>query len=295
MSEAESYAAPYRDPADVGTEVRLLRSRRAGIVRVSHGGGVFSDPPADAYLLTTPLQGSPYVECTFAGYRLRDRTYPGDLILQPIQDGASGEAEGAVTIQMMAIDGPWLRGLHEETARGSPLDLEALSAQTWRDPLVFNLIERIWEKIDIEGTAAQAWVDSAMALIARTLFDRAGQPGPQREGAARLSVAQVDRLRQFVEANLAEPIGIAEMAAEVGLSQFHFIRAFKAARHQTPHQFMTMCRLERARLLVQFTENPLAGIAYATGFSSQAHMTTRFRQVLGVTPGALRRRTAGTA
>jgi AraC family transcriptional regulator len=78
------------------------------------------------------------------------------------------------------------------------------------------------------------------------------------------------------------------MAAACGLSSGFFLRAFKAATGQAPHQFLLARRLIEARRLLEQTGAGAAEIAALTGFCSQAHMTTAFRRALGVTPAAYR-------
>ncbi len=104
-----------------------------------------------------------------------------------------------------------------------------------------------------------------------------------------LSRANLDRAMEFVEDNLASPLGLEEMAEAVGLSAYHFARGFKAALGQSPHQFTLERRVARARLALEQTDASLAEIALDTGFSDQSHMTTMFRKILGVTPGQIRR------
>ena len=52
---------------------------------------------------------------------------------------------------------------------------------------------------------------------------------------------------------------------------------------------MIDARLRRTKCMLAGTDHSFADIAYACGFSSQAHMTTAFRKNLGTTPGAYRR------
>ncbi len=112
-----------------------------------------------------------------------------------------------------------------------------------------------------------------------------GQPA-QPAGLCR---ADLDRAIEFVEDNLARPLGLEDIAEAVGLSTYYFAREFKAALGQSPHQFTLERRVARARLALEQTDAPLAEIALETGFSDQPHMTTMFRKILGVTPGQLRR------
>ncbi len=79
------------------------------------------------------------------------------------------------------------------------------------------------------------------------------------------------------------------LAAEAGYSRAHFARMFRAATGQTPHRYLLHLRLTRAQKLLERRDNALVDIAAMCGFSSQSHMTTAFRQLLGLTPAQYRR------
>jgi AraC family transcriptional regulator len=96
------------------------------------------------------------------------------------------------------------------------------------------------------------------------------------------------RVRDYVTAHLEENISIQVLAAIVGLSRYHFARAFKQSEGVTPHQFLLQCRVQRAQELLAGTELPLAQIALAAGFSDQSHCSRRFRKLVGVTPSRYR-------
>ena len=87
---------------------------------------------------------------------------------------------------------------------------------------------------------------------------------------------------------MARDLSLAEIAAEVGLSQQHFARAFKVSTGMPPHRYLLQRRLERASQLLMTTPLSLAEISLTCGFSSQAPMTTAFCQAYAATPGKLR-------
>ena len=77
----------------------------------------------------------------------------------------------------------------------------------------------------------------------------------------------------------------------VGLTRFHFIRAFKQAAGVPPHQFMIRRRVDRAQELLAERNTSIAEVADRTGFGSSIQMTRAFRRVIGTTPSAVRRST----
>ncbi|WP_367256812.1 helix-turn-helix transcriptional regulator [Pseudomonas sp. stari2] len=95
-------------------------------------------------------------------------------------------------------------------------------------------------------------------------------------------------LDEFIDAGLDGPLGIQTMAQLLELSEGYFIRAFKQATGKSPHSYLIDRRLARARALMRDSTASLAEIALACGFNSQAHMTSAFKQRLGVSPAQLR-------
>jgi len=96
------------------------------------------------------------------------------------------------------------------------------------------------------------------------------------------------RVREYVEAHLEHSIRIQILAEIVGLSVFHFARAFKQSEGLTPHAYLIQRRVRRVQELLANTNLPLSEIAMASGFSDQSHCTRRFRERTGVTPSNYR-------
>ena len=97
------------------------------------------------------------------------------------------------------------------------------------------------------------------------------------------------RVVEYVEAHLAEPMTVADLATVAAMSPSHVSRAFRAATGEAVWAFVQRRRCERARALLATTRLPIAEVAYRTGFAGQAHLTTSLRRRYGATPGALRR------
>jgi AraC-like DNA-binding protein len=97
------------------------------------------------------------------------------------------------------------------------------------------------------------------------------------------------QVHEYVEAHLEDNVGVDVLAAMVGLSLFHFVRAFKESEGVTPHRYMLWRRIRRAQELLRSTNLPLTEIALASGFSHHSHFSNRFHQEVGVSPSTFRR------
>ena len=95
-------------------------------------------------------------------------------------------------------------------------------------------------------------------------------------------------LRAFIDRHYAKPLTIERLARRAGLSPFHFIRIFRAAFGQTPHQYVRARRIERAKELLVTTPLPVTEICDQIGFHSLGSFSSLFRRLTGETPAAYR-------
>lgn len=145
-------------------------------------------------------------------------------------------------------------------------------------------------ELDEGGAGGRLYLEGLASSLAVHLSRRYGTPG-RRASLAKggLSPAQLRRVVEYINAHLGDELGLVELSSVAGLSPNHFGEAFKASTGTPPHRYVTEKRVQQARELLRDKERPLGEIAYAVGFSSQAHLTTNFRRVTGVTPGRFRR------
>src|SRR6185436_19413981 len=101
---------------------------------------------------------------------------------------------------------------------------------------------------------------------------------------------QLDRAVEYLQAHLGEDISLREIAAEAGLSPYHFARLFKESTSLTPHQYLIRCRVERGKGLLQVADNSIGDVALQVGFCDQSHFSAHFKRVYGVTPREFVRR-----
>lgn len=109
-------------------------------------------------------------------------------------------------------------------------------------------------------------------------------------GAAHIAHAVRDRLADEV----TTPPSLAELAADLGLSRYQLLRAFRTTMGIPPYAWLAQHRVNRARGLLETGLRP-AEVAALVGFADQAHLTRWFRRVLGVTPAAYRASVSATA
>jgi len=129
-------------------------------------------------------------------------------------------------------------------------------------------------------------------LLADTLGVYLAQHASRRGDTSALTrefAADLEKTLERMEASIASGISVDELARAAAMSPSAFARAFKRAFGVSPHRYLTERRIEIAKHLLERTHFSIAEIALETGFSSQAHLTNRFREHVELTPRQYRR------
>ncbi len=111
-----------------------------------------------------------------------------------------------------------------------------------------------------------------------------------------LAVLEDRRLGEALDAMLAhpeQPHGLEALAAEAGMSRSSFLAHFNQAFGQSPHEFLTHCRLKKAAQLLRATDLPVKAIAGRVGYRSRSSFSRAFKASFGTDPNAFREDPAG--
>jgi AraC-like DNA-binding protein len=111
---------------------------------------------------------------------------------------------------------------------------------------------------------------------------------PARGDVGSLPSCRLRRVTEYIQQNLDKDLALAELAAVVYMSPYHFARLFRYSTGVPPHRFVVRQRIARARDILATPELSIAQVSRLVGFRTPSHFTTVFRRVLGITPGAYR-------
>lgn len=150
-------------------------------------------------------------------------------------------------------------------------------------------IERIGWMMQAEDHDAypggRLFADSLAAALAVRLLALQSRPAPAERKTRALPAWRLRHVIEYIDANLAQDLTLAELAAIAGFSVSHFKPLFKAATGVPVHRFVLERRVEHARSRLLDGRANITQIALETGFSHPSHMARCMRRVLGVNPG----------
>ena len=107
------------------------------------------------------------------------------------------------------------------------------------------------------------------------------------EGEA--GVDQINTIVDRITSNLAEPIVMADIASELGMSESRFSRFFKRSTGNSFTDFVNRVRINSACHLLMQTDHYVTDICYQVGFNNVANFNRRFLEIKGMTPTEFRR------
>lgn len=209
---------------------------------------------------------------------------PGSLVLMDedeLHTGHAATAEGW-RYRMVYIEASTLSELTGQRVR-------RFAQPTVDDPA---LGQRVTAALDVlwQGADDPLAFDSQLCLLATALVARHGQ-GSVAPPVAGLAPEVLARVRDYIEAHLHGPLRLDDLAAQAGLSPFHFLRRFKQSTRHTPQVFVQARRGARAKALLARGLAP-AEVAASVGLSDQPHLNRLLRRLYGITPGAYQRQLA---
>ena len=105
-------------------------------------------------------------------------------------------------------------------------------------------------------------------------------------------IAHLRGARDLMDLRFEDPLDLDEMAAAAGFSKFHFARAFKDAYGETPANYLTRRRVERAKDLLRSANLTLTEVRTLAEFSSLGSFSSRFSELVGMSPSAFQRASA---
>jgi AraC-like DNA-binding protein len=100
---------------------------------------------------------------------------------------------------------------------------------------------------------------------------------------------RIVQAKLFIDGHFREKLNLDDIAEEASFSRFHFIRLFRRAYGNTPHQYMMSLRMMEAERLMADPGLKIQDICFDIGFESVGTFTTQFTKLYGKTPKARQR------
>jgi AraC-like DNA-binding protein len=106
-------------------------------------------------------------------------------------------------------------------------------------------------------------------------------------------LARLRRVRDRIDREYAQPLDVEALARGAHMSAGHLSRQFRRAYGESPYSYLMTRRIERAMALLRRGDLSVTEVCFAVGCASLGTFTTRFTELVGMSPGTYRRQAAG--
>jgi AraC family transcriptional regulator len=190
--------------------------------------------------------------------------------------------------------------LNQTTQELMQVEIELIPQLAIEDPVVQQLALALKLEIQTGCMSGKLYGELLGTALAARLVQNYAVSKPTLEfKASSLPQSQLQRVIDYIKANLTQDLSILDLATLTGMSESHFSRSFKRSVGIAPYQYLMQQRVERAKQLLSQRCSRGAGfpptiaistIALDCGFANQTHLTKVFRQMTGMTPKAYQKR-----
>jgi AraC family transcriptional regulator len=214
---------------------------------------------------------------------------PGVVIIIPEGSSSRWDIPKPVDVVQLYLPHTTLKRVAGEVEVATPADLLERTAHP--DPVTSRLLLSTADVLEGNEALDKLFRQQLTDLLAtRLLAAHTGAPTTIRPVKGGLAPKALLRAIERLGSDSDADVSLAALAADAGLSRFHFCRAFKESTGLSPHAWLRQHRLEEAMTMLRDPDASIVSVAAALGYSSQTAFAAAFRKLTGEAPSSWRRR-----
>jgi AraC family transcriptional regulator len=261
---------------------------------VARPAGDMSRPAVPDIVLMEDMLGCRRITGDLGGGRFSVATQKGSLALAAPNFATKAIKDERHRLRTLAFPmEQWRDALDEAAHKRFSLDSSCIYGRVFDSPPIRSALRNLWAICDDEGAPSRLLARAAGCEILAELCRLGGAPiAPAKGGLAPWAER---RCLELLRERLAEDISLDELAAEAGLSAFHFARMFKLSVGLPPRLYLTRLRMEKACELLEHSDLSVTQIALEVGYSSNQVLARVFFKYRRMSPSDYRRAARGPA
>lgn len=213
---------------------------------------------------------------------------PGVVTIIPAGTSARWDIVGDVDVVQLYLPQATIDRVAAEAGNASVSEL--LERTGHLDPITSRLLTTAAEALEGNTTLDTMFRQQLTDLLAtRLLVAHAGTPAVAQPISGGLPPRVLRRAIERLRSENDADVSLAALAADAGLSRFHFCRAFKESTGMPPHAWLRQYRLEQAKVMLRDPSLTIVTVAVALGYASQTAFAAAFKKLTGISPSEFRR------
>jgi AraC family transcriptional regulator len=226
------------------------------------------------------------------GHNRRENTVKGDIAFLPAGTPnrlrlRGDDPEQIISYSFLILEQSYLADL--AVSNGISAQLDFIPTFATPDAFLHEIASALASAPRIKDPAGNLFIESLFNAACARILQTYAKVRYRLSGPARLTDDQLRRAIDYIRDHIGQKLDLDSISQAAGLSTFHFARLFKGATGDSPFQFVTRTRMERAKELLRKTRLPISQIAERVGYQQPSHFSGRFRSLLGRSPDAYRK------
>lgn len=211
-------------------------------------------------------------------------TEPGDIWINPPYTPFTHNIDVACDFLIVNIS---KERLYKHFNGNVPEEVEFLNNYNINDKTLEHLMYLLMFEVDNKGVNGANHLDGILDMFSNYFIEHFSNYNDivrERTVSSVITMSDIELIDDYIDSNLEYSISIEELAEQVSLSKFYFLKEFKRLMFVTPYQYIVSRKIEEAKQRVTEGIDSMTKIAYDLGFSDSSHFTRTFKRVVGVTP-----------
>lgn len=209
----------------------------------------------------------------------------GDLVLVPAGQSTYWQGAADRPLSNLALYLPPELVVQLATSADlNPDRIELMDCFSRFDPHMYQIAMMFLAELRSGGIMGELYIESLTQVLVIHLLRHYCVFQPNIVDFRSLPPRRLDNAIDYIHAHLDGDLSMAQIAASVNTSPTYFASLFKAATGISLHQYVIRQRVNRAKLLLETTDLPIANIAAQVGFASSSHLTYHCKRQTGMTP-----------
>ncbi|OYX74120.1 MAG: hypothetical protein B7Y95_07645 [Rhizobiales bacterium 32-66-11] len=237
--------------------------------------------------LLVVLQGSTKCEVLTEGRNFEVDARPGTTFILPRGTVDELRWQGPTQRITVAINQKLLIGATDETIHANDIEL----TEHWKlnDPNLIATVQAMKTDLDAGSPTGRLYGEALSNALSIYLLKRyAARSFSIVNSQGGLPSHRLRRVIEYITANLPNDIGLEDLSSVAGMSPHYFSHLFKVSTGHTPHRFILLERIERAKNNLRNPHRSIFDAGLDAGFQNASHFARVFRKFVGVSPSQFR-------
>jgi len=192
-------------------------------------------------------------------------------------------------LMVVLIALPLMQRALEEVFGDDAIHAQMRDVSGFTDATLNSLVERLHEELIGQRESplfVQGLAQAIAVHLARNYAELVKKP---RSRSPSLPGYKLQQITGWMSDHLVEDLNLGRLAAQAGLSKFHFHRLFKTGVGVSPARYQVNLRMDIARRLLRETKKSVVEVAIEVGYANPSHFAQLFRRETGLCPTDYRR------